>query len=803
MPQFETQYGHFSDDGREYVIVDPETPMPWINVLSNGDYGTTISQAGSGYSWRTHASLNRITRWEQDLIRDEWGKYLYIRDVESGEFWSPTFQPCGRQLQSYRVRHGMGYTVFESAYRDVSSTLTLFVPMDDPCEIWLLQLQNRGERSRSLHLFTYFEWLLGAAPDWHREFHRTFIETRYDPAAGMLMADKVLWELPGTHGWNQSWPYVAFHACSQRPIAFESDKRAFLGRHGSLAAPLAVRRGYCSGSQGRGGDPIGSLQVDVVLAPGEATEVVFVLGVTNDNEQARALVQKYGEVATARRELDAVRQFWCGVSEHLQIETPDPAVNIMANGWLQLQAIAGRLWGRTAYYQMGGAYGYRDQLQDSLIWLLLGEPQRTLAQIRLHAAHQYQDGVVLHWWHPLAESGLRSEYSDDLLWLPFVVWHYLQETADFGALDEEIPFFDGGAASLLEHCLRAFRLALSRRSPRGLPLILAADWNDGMNAVGARGTGESVWMAHFLYFLLTRWAKLTVLDAQTQAEFEGAATRLRAATNEHAWDGGWYWRASTDEGMLLGSHERTEGQVFLNAETWAVLSGLALGKRGRLAMNAAHAQLYAPYGPLLFAPAYTRPDASIGYLSRYAPGVRENGGVYVHAACWAVLADGMLDGAQGAYSTWSSFCPPRRGLVPDQYSAEPYVMPGNVHGPLSDTPGRAGWTWYTGSAQWYLRVLVEGVLGIQATVDGLRVRHDLPDTWDGYRVRRQFRGAEYDITVRRAASHEQPGCLVDNVRWEGDVLPLAPAQSVQRVEILITRTSAQSVWDAETQTRHT
>jgi cellobiose phosphorylase len=502
MALLQNEYGYFSDDGKEYVITRPDTPMPWINVISNGDYGLTLSQAGSGYSWRTHAGLNRITRWEQDLIRDEWGKYLYLRDADSGEFWSTAWQPRGTKLDEYRVRHGRGYSTIESRHETISSQVTYTVPLDAPCELWILRLHNLGLAPRRLQAFSYFEWGLGAAPDWHREFHRIFIETSYDSDHGALLAGKVLWELPGEHGphWNRSWPYVAFHSASVAPAGFDADKRGFLGRHGRLDNPRALREGRLQHMTGRGGDAIGSLQVDLELAPGATTELVFVLGAADNRDIALALVDRYKEPAAADEALAEVRRFWEQLTGELAIETPDPAFNLISNGWLQYQAIAGRLWGRTAYYQTGGAYGFRDQLQDSLVWLLLGRPKKTLDQIRLHAAHQHQDGIVLHWWHPLAESGLRSGYSDDLLWLPFVTLHYIRETGDSRCLDESIPFFDGGAATLGDHCLRAFDVALGRRSARGLPLILDADWNDGLNAVGAGGRGESIWMAHFLYF---------------------------------------------------------------------------------------------------------------------------------------------------------------------------------------------------------------------------------------------------------------------------------------------------------------
>jgi cellobiose phosphorylase len=779
-------FGYFSDNGREYVITNPDTPAPWINVLSNGDYGLAFSQTGSGYSWRAHASLNRITRWSQDLVRDDWGKYLYIRDLDSGAFWSAGWHPAGRDLEAYQVRHGFGYSIIEWQRETIHGSLTTLVPLDDPCEVWLLRLKNRGDKPRRLQLFTYLEWLLGAAPDWHREFHHLFIETRYDEAHHAMLATKVLWELPGEKGphLNRNWPYVAFHSSSISPTGYDGDKAAFLGRNGRLATPRALRDGRSCNTSGRGMDAIASLQVPLEIAPGETAEVVFTLGAVADETKALALAEKYKEPAAAHQELVNVGSFWHELTGRLVVETPDPCLNVMANGWLVYQTIVGRLWGRSAYYQTGGAYGFRDQLQDSLVWLLLGRPEKTLEQIRLHAAHQFQAGIVLHWWHPLAESGLRSNYSDDLLWLPFVVLHYLQETGDLAILEEEMPFFDGGSASLWEHCLRAFQVALSRRSERGLPLILEGDWNDGLNATGPDGQGESIWIAHFLYYLLTRWAEMPIGE-ETRNHFRHEAEGLREITNQHGWDQAWYWRASTDEGVRLGSAEREEGRIFLNAQTWAVLSGMAPPERAQQAMAAAREYLYTDYGALLLFPAYSKPDPDVGYLTRYAPGTRENGGVYVHASCWAVLAERKLAGAEAAYDLWRRFCPPRRAESPEIYVAEPYVMPGNVNGPHAAQPGQGGWTWYTGSAAWYLRSLVEGVLGVTAHLEGLQVMADLPKEWDGFRLQRRFRGAVYHIDVRRVRAEETAGCVVNGRSHDGDFLPLAAPGTVQTVQILV------------------
>ena len=774
MPHFQTPYGYFSDDGQEYLITRPDTPVPWVNVISNENYGLVLSQAGGGYSWMTHASLNRITRWDQDLIRDEWGKFIYLRDMESGEYWSPSWQPAGRKLDVYRVRHGRGYSVIESHYSQVETQTTYFVPLHDPCEIWRLQIHNGSAAARRFQVFTYFEWLLGAAPDWHREFHRLFIRTWFNQDKGVLLASKVLWDLPGEVGphWNRDWAYVAFHTSSIHPGGYDSDKGAFLGRNQNLSEPAALDEGRSLNTAGRWGDAIGSLQVEIEIEAGQDTEIIFALGAAETEDQALDLAAIYQKPAAAQEALDEVKRFWQSMAKDLIIETPDQALNLMANTWLPYQAISARLWGRTAYYQTGGAFGFRDQLQDSLIWLLLGRPENTLAQIRLHAAHQFQDGVVLHWWHPLAESGLRSEYSDDLLWLPFVVLHYLQETGDETCLDEEIPYFDQGSGTLLEHCMKAFEVALSRRSERGLPLILKGDWNDGLNAVGDEGRGESMWMAAFLHLLLIRWADLPFIDSETTSLFQEQAEALRQAANEYGWDGAWYWRATTDEGNLIGSSMNVQGQIFLNPQTWAVLSGLAPEERASQAMDSARERLFKSYGALLLAPAYDTPDPHVGYLTRYAPGSRENGGVYVHAACWAVLAERKMHGAQVAYDLWRRFCPPLRGLEPEIYISEPYVMPGNVDGPASQFEGRGGWTWYTGSAAWYLRALIEGVLGVEATLDGLRVRAELPQGWDSYRIKRSFRNVTYDIQIRRASPGEPQSCTVDGQPWHAETLPI-------------------------------
>jgi cellobiose phosphorylase len=795
MVDFRTKYGRFSPDGKAYVITTPKTPRPWINVISNGDYGLTMSQTGSGYSWRTHAQLNRVTRWEQDLIKDEWGKYLYLRD-ETGAVWSAGWKPVCHEPDSYTCTHGLGYSVIKQVANRIESELTVFVPPEDPCEVWIVRLRNVGRKTKTLDCFSYLEWGLGAAPDWHREFHRSFIETRYVRSLHALFATKRLWEVPTERGhWNTEWPYVAFHAASRLPVSYDADKESFLGMYGSERMPEAVVRGRLRKRTGNWLDAIGALHVRLHLKPRSEETFVLTLGAASTEEQAADLCRKYHAVSTARHELQTVSEQWEGRLSSVSVETPDPAMNLMENVWLKYQAISGRLWGRTAYYQTGGAFGFRDQLQDSQIFLPI-DAERTKQQIQLHARHQFSDGSVYHWWHPLSEIGLRNQISDNLLWMPFVVSAYIEETADMTLLNERAPFVDDPAErSLYEHCIRAIEFSLGRFSGRGLPLIGAGDWNDGLSAVGLDMKGESVWLGHFLHRVLLDFAVLAGRrgDLARVHNYLERALRLRKALNATGWDGEWYWGATKDSGEKLGSAENTEGRIYLNAQTWAVIGGVADADRARQAMDMVEHHLLRKAGPLLLTPAYSTVDKYVGYLTRYAPGMRENGGVYTHAATWAIIAEGMLGRGTRAHDFYTRINPVVRGRRPDEYVAEPYVTSGNIEGPESPFFGKGGWTWYSGSAAWMWKAGLEWILGVRASFDGLVVDPCIPPSWKGYRVTRVFRGTTYCIEVRNpsGASTGVVSVLVDGAPLEksgdsrGVTLPPLPSGTTHTITVTL------------------
>lgn len=776
--KFENVYGYFSPDGTEYVIKTPYTPRPWGNVISNGDYGLLISQTGSGYSWRGNAGQNRLTRSFQDLVRDNWGQYLYIRDLETQTYWSATFKPVMRPAEEFAVTHGIGYSRFTQRVEDIRSELTVFVTPADPVEVLHLRLTNLSARPRELDVTSYVEWLLGFAPDEHREFHKLFIETRADREKRTLYARKYLWGFPDEQGRynNITWPYTAFMAVSEPLKSFDCDKETFLGLYRNDDRPRAMEEPQLAGRTGRFGDAIAALQVQVRLLPGESHDLVFTLGAAEEGrEDADALVARYTDPQKSAEALEAVHAFWAPFLEREKVETPDEALNFMTNTWLKYQAISCRLWGKSALYQVSAGYGFRDQLQDSLIFLP-SVPEYTRQQLLLHAAQQFVEGDVLHWWFSIRGGGPRTNCSDDLLWLPFVLQAYLKETGDTAILDEPVPYLNGAPEPLYDHCKRAIERAFSRFSPRGVPLMGDHDWNDGLNAVGTLLKGESFWVGEFLYLILKDMIPLAQQrgDARFAEKCASVRESLREAVNRHGWDGEWYLQATTDAGLPVGSHENAEGQIFLMPNIWAIISEIAPADRAQQALEAVTRYLLRDYGTLLNFPAFTQPRPDIGYVTRYAPGLRENGGVYTHAAVWSVWAYALAGQAERAYEAYRKICPPHRSADIERYMAEPYVTPGNIDGPLSEFYGRGGWTWYTGSAQWLHRAATQWLLGVRPEEDGLHIEPAIPAAWDGYKVTRRFRNAMYEITVHNP-EHVNQGVhslSVDGHVISGNVVPI-------------------------------
>ncbi|MBP7746057.1 MAG: glycosyl transferase family 36 [Phycisphaerae bacterium] len=750
-PLVSNPYGHFATDGSEFRITDAKTPRPWANIIATPRLGLAVSHTGSGFTWIDNSQLAVITRWQQDLAHDSSGKFLYVRDADTGALWSLSPAPVWAELDEYACRHGLGYTTFETAHAGIAAKWTLFCHPREPVELWRVELQNLTDRPRRLELCAYLEWCCGVAPSPRREFHKLFLETEFDAPRRAIFARNHMWEVPTEkYGhWNTSFPYESAFACTEKILSAQGDKAAFVGRYGSLAAPEALREDVWKLHFGRHEDAIAALRSAIELRPGQKRPLGYALAVAGSRDAVEHALDETLRVDLIDQALEETRSDWRIRLAGQRVDTPEPSINYLVNDWLRYQAISGRLWGRCGYYQQSGAFGFRDQLQDSQVWLPI-DPARCRAQIKLHAAHQFADGSVYHWWHPLSEQGHVTRMTDDLLWLAFVTANYIRETGDLSVLQDTAPFIDDPQPQpLVEHVRRAFARVFKRTSPRGLPYIGAGDWNDGLSAAGLQERGESIWLGHFLAGLLADWAEIygRTGDLKQAADFDQRRTALIAAINEYGWDGGWYLRATLDNGAKLGSAENRVARIFLNAQTWAVLNDVAPAERAAQCMAAVRKYLVGEAGALLLAPAFDRPVPEIGYITRYAPGLRENGGVYTHAATWAIAAACKMRDHELVGRLLTAINPAVKD--PERYWAEPYVLPGNVDGPDSPHFCRGGWTWYTGSAAWLHRVIHEWVLGVRPEWDGLRLDPCLPPGWDKVRVRRSYRGSELDIMIVR------------------------------------------------------
>ena len=765
------KYGHFSDSGASYTVTDWRTPRPWINVISNGQWGVTVSQAGGGYSWLEHSMLNRITRWQQDTVGDHCGKFLLLRDNDTGRSWSITPQPLKPAFEKYSCVHGMGYTVFNTRAFGIEAEWTIFVPQNMKCEVWTLKLKNVSGKKRNISLISYLELLLGVFPDWHREFHNLFVKTKFDKKNKAILADSNLWTapLPGDAGWNKGWPFTAVFAASAEPSSFTCDKEEIFGAYNSWHdARFLKEGGAMSGRTGMGFEPVVSMKFDLELADGASEEINFMLGALRHDTFKKDYPAYMKALRKPQALLKETKEHWLEICSRFKVKTPEPAIDALINYWLKYQTISCRLLGRTAYYQCGGAFGFRDQLQDSQLYLVL-DPARTKAQIKEHSTHQKKDGTVQHWWHPISEEGRFTDISDDLLWLPFVVAGYISETADAGILKEKAAYYDGGSGTVYEHCLASIERVLKRLSPRGLTLMGEGDWNDGLNGVGVKWKGESVWLAQFFVHVLNSFTEICAgqdKDKKRSARYASAAQDLKKALRKHAFKGDRFMLATKDSGEILGMESCKQGKIHLNPQTWAVISGVVEGEEAKKLLALTEKRLYRDYGVLLFTPAYSVVDKNIGYLTRYAPGIRENGGVYTHAATWAIWAQALAGNTEKVYDTVARLCPPLLSMKDaDKYKGEPYVTPGNIEGPESIHEGKGAWTWYSGSSAWLFKCITERLLGVRVEHGKLVVDPKLPAHWDGFTMERLVRGRRTRITVGKA-----PGVVTESYKIETEAL---------------------------------
>ncbi|HKW80081.1 MAG TPA: glucoamylase family protein, partial [Casimicrobiaceae bacterium] len=788
--------GGFSADGSEYVITtgaDRTTPLPWVNVLANPQFGSIVSESGGTYTWSENAHEYRVTPWSNDPVSDACGEAYYLRDEESGHFWSAAPQPApGRG--PYVTRHGFGYTVFEHSEDGIACELWVFVARDAPLKFATLKVRNASARTRRITVTGFVEWVLGDL----RAKTAMHIVTQRDAKTDTLFARNAY-----SADFSER---VAFFDVDDVNRTSTCDRTEFIGRNGSLAAPAALSRTRLSGRSGATLDPCAAIQVRLDIEALGEREVTFRLGVGRDADEARALAQRWRGATTARAALDQVRRQWRHMLDAVQVTTPDPALDVLANGWLLYQTLACRVWGRSGFYQSGGAFGFRDQLQDVLA-LIHCDPQTTRAQLLLCASRQFVEGDVQHWWHPPSGRGVRTQCSDDYLWLPFATARYVLATGDRGVLDEAATFLHGRpcnpgedsyydlparsteTASLYEHCVRAIRHGF-RFGRHGLPLMGSGDWNDGMNLVGIGGEGESVWLAFFLRAVLARFARLARSrnDEDFARQCDDKSAELATSIERHAWDGQWYRRAFFDDGTPLGSAENLECRIDSISQSWSVLAGSVDPERSRAAMTAVDEQLVKRDHALieLLTPPFDRSAQYPGYIRGYVPGVRENGGQYTHAAIWSALAFAGLNDGVRAWELAAMINPVNHARTADDvavYRAEPYAIAADVYA-LPPHTGRGGWSWYTGSAGWMYRLIVESLLGIELAADKLRFAPCLPLPWPEFSVRYRYRETIYRITVSQDEA-ATTGVWLDGRRQADGAIALADDRVEHEVRVVV------------------
>ncbi len=806
--------GGFHQGGREYVIVlgsDQWTPAPWSNIIANeSEFGFQVSETGAGYTWSVNSRENRLTPWSNDAVSDPPGEIIYLRDEDSGSIWSTTPAPI-REPEPYTIRHGQGYTVFEHTSHGISQELLVFAPLKGSVKISLLRLRNRTDRNRRLTITQYNELVLGFG----RSNSAPYIITEIDPETGRIFARN-----PFN---NEFAGRVAFVATNEKVSSATCDRKEFLGRNGSPARPAALGRTHLTGRDGAGLDSCAALQIPVELAPREAREVIFLLGEAESKEAAETLIAQFNQPTVVNESFEEVLSYWDQLLGTVEVQTPDAALNTMLNRWLLYQTLSCRVWARSAFYQSGGAFGFRDQLQDVMA-LVYSRPAIAREHIIRASGRQFKEGDVQHWWHPPTGRGVRTRFSDDLLWLPFVTSFYISVTADASVLDEVTPFLEmpllgpddhesymqpvvsEETATVFEHCARALDRSLAV-GPHGLPLMGGGDWNDGMNRVGPLGKGESVWVGWFLHTTLAGFAPLSERRNETKrAElYLKHLENLKQALEEHGWDGDWYRRAYFDDGTPLGSVQNEECRIDSIVQSWGVISGAAENHRAVRAMAAVEEYLIRRGDGLviLFTPPFDKSDLDPGYIKGYVPGVRENGGQYTHAAIWTLIAYAMLGDGERAGELFSLLNPinhasTRAGL--HKYKVEPYVAVGDVYAVPPHT-GRGGWTWYTGSASWMYRAGLESILGFKLRGEHLQIDPCIPQGWREFEITYRRGKTIYRIKVSNPqALHRGVASLeLDDTKLEGNEIALTDDGLTHAVRVVLGEVPAKSESEAELQ----
>jgi len=770
-----TKYGHFSPNGREYIVTRPDTPRPWINYLTNGRFTSLCSATGGGFSFYIDPGLNRLTRAipGDTTLNDRPGRYIYVRDNDSGEYWSANWQPVMAKPEFWEARIGLGYNKISSINKKIQTDITYFVPLDENLEIWDLTIKNLSDKKRKISVTSYVEWVLGSfSKDLNdRNFDSLFNDVYYKD--NVIFATKRSWDRPDKR--DLPWGYWAYMGGSEEFECFDCVKEDFVGQYRYLSNPIAIEKGFCQTGYGESEDAIASLTKMLELAPGEEKKMHFVLGIEEKREDIEKKKKEFTKRSFVEEKFRKLNKFWDDYIGKLTIKTPEPEFNLSVNIWNKYQAyIASQIGEMISFYIGAGSWGFRDEAQH--IYGVLPIDQTFVKEKIIELLeHQLEEGNSVHAWNRLTNEGFITNHSDDPQWLVLIVLNYLKETGDLKLLKKRVKYFDKGSATVLEHLLKALDYTLYHVSPNGIPLRRTADWNDAL-AGGHFQKGESLMVANQVAWnILEIVPILSVIGKKKKAaEYLNIYDHLKKTINERFWDGEWFIRATDDEGRYIGTKKNHEGKIHINGQTWPVISRIATGERALKAMDSLWKYLMTKYGALTFTPSYTKKNAYLGIISQFAPGTKENATIFSHPNAWVIVAETILGRGDKAYEAWRRTSFLTRGKEPDIFKVEPYVYPEYSYGPESPHFGLGSYSWMTGSAAWFFRACTDYILGVRPTLDGLLIDPCIPKEWDSFEMKRNFRGATYYIKVKNPfrVSKGVQTIKVNGKKINGNLLPV-------------------------------
>lgn len=770
---FRTRYGFFLYDGSEYVITTPETPSPWCNMLTNGNYGMIISQAGDGLSFKS-GMADRVTQWRPDDDGGKHGKFVYIRDNQTQKYWSTTWKPVCENPEFYEVRHGIGYTNITSKNHGIITSTIYFVAADEHMEIWQLRIVNDTDEAKFLSVFSSLEWDFNS-PSANREYNKLFIDTEYDEKFTAIFA-----RTPNNE--------YAFHSVNHPVTTFSCAKAQFIGTYRDPSNPRCVEKGMCFGESGRYYDPAAALHIEIELPPRGEKELIFTVGVAADKQKAKNLTRVFKNVKTVEEEFSRACQRWTMRFNGLWITTPDEGTNILNNRWFRYQAISSGLASLGSYQKPSGMVKFKDRIINGLTYVTINP--KYFKPILINCAEkEFQDGSVIEEWNPITQKGEKSSSLEAPLWLVYSVCEYLKETKDASLLKESIKFQDAPKETLLVHCRKIIDRVIDSIGKKGLPPMLDGDYLKKLDGVSKDAKGESVWLCEFLIYIIKEFIAICEFadESKLAEDYETRLKKIVEKFKKIAWDKDRFTRAVSHSGKVVGISKGKNARLFLDTQLWSIISGICDKDTVSELMEMVREDCYKSHGPVSVWPAYCEMDEDVGTLSKLPSGIMENAGVNVESACWAIWAETILGKAKEAWHIYSRLDPVDRSHKSDLYKLEPFVAPEYIDDEEAPTNGKARNSWYNRAAYWMFKVMVEHILGVKPTFNGLEISPCIPSRWRLFRIRRTFRNAYYNIEVFNPNYISQGAVelTVDGKKMGSNIIPDFGDEKRHNVKVVI------------------